>query len=76
MFVLPLITFFSSPTFRIVLGGKSTIIQLLERFYDPSSGKITLDGIDLKSLNVKWLRQQIGYVKKIGGSIMYLRVHY
>ncbi|OEU13357.1 P-loop containing nucleoside triphosphate hydrolase protein [Fragilariopsis cylindrus CCMP1102] len=45
-------------------GGKSTIIQLLERFYDPSSGKITLDGIDLKSLNVKWLRQQIGLVSQ------------
>ena len=49
---------------------------MLERFYDPSSGKITLDGIDLKSLNVKWLRQQIGYVKTIVGSIMYLRFHY
>ena len=45
-------------------GGKSTIIQLLERFYDPSSGSITLDGTDLRKLNVKWLRQQIGLVSQ------------
>jgi len=43
-------------------SGKSTIVQLIERFYDPSEGVITLDGIDIKSLNVKWLRSQIGYV--------------
>eukprot|EP00536_Pseudo-nitzschia_multiseries_P017972 jgi/Psemu1/227243/e_gw1.1993.2.1 len=45
-------------------GGKSTIIQLLERFYDPTSGSIMLDGNDLKDLNVKWLRQQIGLVSQ------------
>jgi ATP-binding cassette, subfamily B (MDR/TAP), member 1 len=44
--------------------GKSTIIQLLERFYDPTSGSITLDGIDLKNLNLKWLRKQIGLVSQ------------
>ena len=43
-------------------SGKSTIIQLLERFYDPQSGVVSLDGIDLKSINVRWLRQQIGLV--------------
>lgn len=32
------------------------------RFYDPDEGKITLDGIDLRDLDLKWLRQQIGYV--------------
>ena len=42
--------------------GKSTLIQLLERFYDPTAGSITLDGVDLKELNLKWLRQQIGLV--------------
>ena len=41
-------------------SGKSTIIQLLERFYDPSSGSITLDGADLRTLNVRWLRSQMG----------------
>jgi ATP-binding cassette subfamily B (MDR/TAP) protein 1 len=35
---------------------------LIERFYDPLSGSIEFDGVDLKSLNVKWLRDQIGYV--------------
>jgi ATP-binding cassette subfamily B (MDR/TAP) protein 1 len=45
-------------------GGKSTIIQLLERFYDPCSGSITLDGIDLRNLNVQWLRKQIGLVSQ------------
>ncbi|KAI8999833.1 P-loop containing nucleoside triphosphate hydrolase protein [Gaertneriomyces semiglobifer] len=43
-------------------SGKSTIIQLLERFYDPEQGSVTLDGLPIKDINVKWLRQQIGYV--------------
>jgi len=43
-------------------SGKSTIIQLLERFYDPMSGSITLDGVNITTLNVKWLRQQLGLV--------------
>ena len=32
------------------------------RFYDPAEGKITLDGVDLKDLDLNWLRKQIGYV--------------
>jgi len=32
------------------------------RFYDPDSGVITLDGVDLKDLDLFWLRDQIGYV--------------
>ena len=43
-------------------SGKSTIIQMIERFYDPKAGRILLDGKDLKSYNVKSLRQTIGYV--------------
>ncbi|XP_052180943.1 LOW QUALITY PROTEIN: ABC transporter B family member 19-like [Diospyros lotus] len=43
-------------------GGKSTIFALIERFYDPISGSITLDGHDLRTLQVKWLRSQIGMV--------------
>mmetsp|Transcript_23996 Transcript_23996/g.35489 ORF Transcript_23996/g.35489 Transcript_23996/m.35489 type:complete len:1339 (+) Transcript_23996:92-4108(+) len=43
-------------------GGKSTTVQLIERFYDPQSGSVTLDGNDLKQLNVHWLRDQIGLV--------------
>merc|ERR550537_1189291 len=43
-------------------SGKSTAIQLIERFYDPDSGSVTLDGVDLRELNVRWLREQIGLV--------------
>jgi len=42
--------------------GKSTIVSLLERYYDTQSGSIFLDGCDIKSLNVKFLRSQIGLV--------------
>jgi len=45
-------------------GGKSTTVSLLERFYDPTSGSILLDGVDLKDLNVSWLRDQIGLVSQ------------
>lgn len=45
-------------------SGKSTIIQLIQRFYDPNEGQITLDGHDLKNLNAKWLRQNIGVVNQ------------
>nr|CAB3484057.1 unnamed protein product [Digitaria exilis] len=41
-------------------GGKSTMFALIERFYDPTRGTITLDGQDLPSLNLRWLRSQIG----------------
>lgn len=43
-------------------SGKSTIVSLIERFYDPSSGVITLDGVNLKHFNVSYLRSLIGYV--------------
>jgi ABC-type transport system involved in Fe-S cluster assembly fused permease/ATPase subunit len=46
-------------------GGKSTTVHLIERFYDPQAGSVTLDGNDLKSLNIKWLRQQIGLVSQV-----------
>ena len=44
--------------------GKSTITQLIQRFYDPSAGRILLDGTDISILNIKWLRQQIGSFAK------------
>uniref|UniRef100_A0A8C4KQF8 Bile salt export pump n=1 Tax=Dromaius novaehollandiae TaxID=8790 RepID=A0A8C4KQF8_DRONO len=45
-------------------AGKSTTIQLIQRFYDPSDGMITLDGHDIRSLNIQWLRSQIGIVEQ------------
>lgn len=42
--------------------GKSTIMQLLLRFYDPDEGNILLDGVDLRELSLSWLRENIGYV--------------
>ncbi|CAG8817348.1 8854_t:CDS:1, partial [Racocetra fulgida] len=43
-------------------SGKSTIISLLERFYDPINGSILLDGVDIKNINIQSLRRQIGLV--------------
>ncbi|KAF7369875.1 hypothetical protein MSAN_00616700 [Mycena sanguinolenta] len=43
-------------------SGKSTIIALIERFYDPDSGVVRLDGTDVRELNIKYLRSQIGLV--------------
>lgn len=43
-------------------SGKSTIINLLLRFYDPDAGEILLDGVNIKDLNIRWLRSQIGFV--------------
>lgn len=45
-------------------SGKSTVISLIERFYEPLSGQILLDGNDIKHLELKWLRQQIGLVNQ------------
>ncbi|KAK9056560.1 hypothetical protein SSX86_023922 [Deinandra increscens subsp. villosa] len=43
-------------------AGKSTIFALLERFYDPNEGLILLDGQDIRTLQVKWLRSRMGMV--------------
>ncbi|XP_025816120.1 ABC transporter B family member 9-like isoform X2 [Panicum hallii] len=43
-------------------SGKSTVISLLERFYNPDSGTISLDGVEIKSLKLNWLRDQMGLV--------------
>lgn len=43
-------------------GGKSSIVSLLERFYDPTDGRVKLDGVNLKEINVTHLRKQYGYV--------------
>lgn len=59
--------------------GKSTSIGLIERFYNALAGKIQIDGHDIESLNLKWLRSQLGLVsqepvlfgRSIGENIIY-----
>eukprot|EP01133_Synstelium_polycarpum_P003651 gene3651-4194_t len=45
-------------------GGKSTVAALLERFYDPLAGSITIDNVPIDRLHAKWLRSQIGIVNQ------------
>ncbi|KAJ9263267.1 hypothetical protein DTO195F2_2923 [Paecilomyces variotii] len=45
-------------------GGKSTVVSLLERFYDPTDGEIAIGGRNYKELNVKYLRGNIGLVQQ------------
>ncbi|XWS62179.1 hypothetical protein CRYUN_Cryun07bG0188800 [Craigia yunnanensis] len=45
-------------------SGKSTVISLIERFYEPLAGEILLDGNNIRELDLKWLRQQIGLVNQ------------
>ncbi|VDN17645.1 unnamed protein product [Dibothriocephalus latus] len=45
-------------------SGKSTTVQLIQRLYDPLEGRVTLDGVDVRQLDVNWLRQQIGVVSQ------------
>ena len=44
--------------------GKSTVVQLLQRLYDPNGGNVRIDGIDIKDLNISWLRKHIGLVSQ------------
>ena len=44
--------------------GKSTVIQLIQRFYDPLGGAIYIDNQPISELNVRWLRRQIGIVSQ------------
>jgi ATP-binding cassette, subfamily B, bacterial len=43
-------------------AGKSTLVSLLPRFYDPKSGRVTIDGIDIREFKLKSLRRQIAMV--------------
>ncbi|MBN3300230.1 ABCBB protein, partial [Amia calva] len=45
-------------------AGKSTAVQLIQRFYDPKEGMVTLDGHDIRGLNIQWLRSLIGIVEQ------------
>jgi ATP-binding cassette subfamily B (MDR/TAP) protein 1 len=44
--------------------GKSTTVQLLERLYDVSAGQVMVDGVDVRELNIAWLRNQLGIVSQ------------
>eukprot|EP01120_Amphizonella_sp_Union-15-10_P000556 TRINITY_DN10581_c0_g1_i1.p1 TRINITY_DN10581_c0_g1~~TRINITY_DN10581_c0_g1_i1.p1 ORF type:complete len:620 (+),score=126.41 TRINITY_DN10581_c0_g1_i1:67-1860(+) len=45
-------------------SGKSTIVQLIERFYDAEEGSVIIDGVDVKEMDLTWLRSQIGLVSQ------------
>ncbi len=45
-------------------GGKTTLVNLVPRFFDPRSGRITLDGTDIRDFDVRALRQIIGFVNQ------------
>jgi ATP-binding cassette subfamily B protein len=65
--VLNKVTFEAKPGETVALlgatgSGKTTIINLLPRFYDPSEGRITIDGYDLRDITLDSLRSQIGIV--------------
>lgn len=44
--------------------GKSTVVSLLERFYDPKAGCLMIDDKDIRDLNIRWLRSQLGVVSQ------------
>lgn len=43
-------------------SGKSTVTKLIQRLYIPESGKVLIDGIDISTVDIAWLRRQIGVV--------------
>ncbi len=45
-------------------SGKSTIASLISRFYDPDSGRVSIDGQDIRTLDGDWLRRQVGVVSQ------------
>ncbi|GJP32662.1 hypothetical protein CLOM_g17269 [Closterium sp. NIES-68] len=45
-------------------SGKSTVVALVERFYDPQSGAVLLDGCSIAALNLRWLRRHMGLVSQ------------
>lgn len=45
-------------------SGKSTVISLIERFYDPQAGEVLIDGINLKTMRLRHIREKIGLVRQ------------
>lgn len=54
-------------------SGKSTIIGLVERWYQPSSGRIQLDGMEISDYNTKWLRTRIRLVQQVWSMIWFTK---
>ena len=58
----------SSGTTAALVGesgsGKSTVISLIERFYDPQAGEVLIDSVNIKQFQLKWIRQKIGLVSQ------------
>ena len=45
-------------------SGKSTVISLIERFYDPQAGEVLIDGINVKEFQLRWIRGKVGLVSQ------------
>ena len=45
-------------------SGKSTIIRLIERFYDPQAGEVLIDSVNIKKFQLQWIRKKIGLVSQ------------
>ena len=43
---------------------KSTVVSLLQRLYDPEAGEVLIDGVNLKKLSIRWMREKIGLVSQ------------
>eukprot|EP00268_Persea_americana_P035184 TRINITY_DN34757_c2_g1_i1.p1 TRINITY_DN34757_c2_g1~~TRINITY_DN34757_c2_g1_i1.p1 ORF type:complete len:120 (+),score=25.57 TRINITY_DN34757_c2_g1_i1:91-450(+) len=43
-------------------SGKSTMVSLIERFYDPQAGQVLIDGTNIKEFQLRWIREKIGLV--------------
>lgn len=60
-------------------SGKSTIVGLVERFYDPVEGSVFIDGHDISKLNLRWLRQQMALVSQeptLFGTTIFSNIRY
>ncbi len=77
--ILKDINFVITPGMRLAIvgptgAGKTTIVNLLSRFYNPDDGKILIDGIDIQELQIKSIRKQVGVMMQdsflFSGSIM------
>ena len=47
-------------------SGKSTVVQLVERFYDPDAGRVTVSGVSVRDINIRHLRGAMGLVSQVG----------